>query len=74
MPGVIVSLGLRILRFLELEILTLTSTVSLGFLVRTTPTVCRSSLGVKLFDLEVSVASFNSMIFSPPFSSSSFGS
>ena len=50
-PGVKVILGLMIWRFLELEMLTLTSTVPVGCFVSTTPTVCCSSVSVELFDL-----------------------
>ena len=71
-PGVKVILGLAIFRFLVLVMLTLTSTLPLGFFVRTTPTDCFSSPGVELLATEISFVLLSSIIFTPQPASSSF--
>ena len=64
-PGVKAILGLTILRFLVLDMLTRTSKVPLGFFVRTTLAGCCSSPDVASLALEISFLFLNSIILHP---------
>ena len=69
-PGVKVILGLTILRFLVLSMLTRTFTAPLGFFVRRTPTDSCSAPDLACLASEIVFDLLNSMIFTPQSSSS----